>query len=266
MKNNIDKADLKFSGVYCISNYINKKIYVGSTKSFQTRFRDHRKLLLSKTHSSKQLQSFVNKYGIDALEFSVLEFCDVGKLLTTEQIYLDKLKPFNKNGFNTLKIAGSPLGYKHSAEVKSRISLLNKGRVHTKEAKANMSMGQQNRDWKLSDEGRKSQSLKRKGKILSEHTRSLISTAHKGRIHSKKAKSNMSKAHLGKRISESQKRNQSNGMLERNMFGKMVLNVETGIYFNSGIEAAKAHNIHAVSLNRKLQGVRKNDTQFIRLN
>lgn len=47
--------------------------------------------------------------------------------------------------------------------------------------------------------------------------------------------------------------------------GKLVLNLETGIYYNSTVQAARSANINFYNLNQKLLGKRKNNTPFIRV-
>lgn len=264
MKFNISVEHKYRTGVYVIRNSVNDKIYVGSAINLRHRFICHRNRLRRNCHKSPQLQSFANRYGIEVFRFEILEFCSAEERLAKEQSYLDALRPFNKNGFNTMKLAGSPKGFRHSEESKIKISLAHKGRKHTPEARKNMRAGQQNRTaWGFSEEGKIKVINTHKGKVLSKETRELISKSNTGKVRSEQARLNMSRAHLGKPLTESQKRNQSLEMLERNPFGKIVLNLETGIYFDSGIQAAKAHGLHAVGLNRKLRGERKNNTQFI---
>lgn len=264
MKFNIPTEFKYKSGIYIIRNSVNHKVYIGSAMNLRNRFVAHRNKLICKQHKSPQLQSFVNKYGVEVLSFHALEYCEIEDILTREQYYLDNYKPFDKSGFNTMKVAGSPKGFKHSEESKLKVSLAHKGRKHTSEARKNMKVGQQNRtNWNLSEEGKQKRRLAYKDKVVSEYTRQLISIAHKGTTRSSQAKENMSKAHLGKNLSNSQKINQSIEMLERNPFGKLVINLETGVFYDSGIQAAKAHGLNPVGLNRKLRGERRNNTQFI---
>lgn len=263
MKYSIDKKYSKESGVYIIRNSVNRRVYIGSAKHLRNRFVSHRNTLTRNCHKSKQLQAFVNKYSSEVLVYELLELCSVAELIQTEQKYLDAYKPFGRRGFNTLVLAGSPLGFRHSEESKRKLSESHKGRKHSLQARKNMSEGQRNRDWRLTEDGRRRQSLARKGRKLSEGTKLLISIAHSGRKHTKQSRENMSKAHRGKALTESQKQKLSEYMLEKNPFGKLVLNTETGVYYDSGIQAAGAHGLHAVGLNRKLRGERNNNTQFI---
>jgi group I intron endonuclease len=61
------------SGIYKITNTINKHIYVGSTKCFRDRWRQHFSQLCNEIHDNPYLQAAFLKYGKEAFEFSVLQ-------------------------------------------------------------------------------------------------------------------------------------------------------------------------------------------------
>ena len=65
------------------------------------------------------------KHGYAKFRLEILEYCSADKLLTREQFYFDNYNP----EYNLLKIAGSPLGYRHSEAAKDRISLANKNKI-----------------------------------------------------------------------------------------------------------------------------------------
>lgn len=101
------------SGIYKIQSLIKPdRIYIGSAISINNRWDRHLLDLKNNKHHSKKLQRHYNKYGKNDLIFSIVVLCEKEDLLKIEQGYLDQLSPF----FNTYKTAGSPLGYKHSAE------------------------------------------------------------------------------------------------------------------------------------------------------
>jgi len=87
------------------------------------------------------------KYGYSDIALAISEYCDIADLTKREQFYIDKLNP----KYNTLKVAGSSLGYKLTEEHKNKISKSLKGvyvkeksalfgRTHTEETKAIMSL------------------------------------------------------------------------------------------------------------------------------
>ncbi|HVY53957.1 MAG TPA: GIY-YIG nuclease family protein [Gammaproteobacteria bacterium] len=102
------------SGIYKIINLINGKFYIGSSKNIDERWRIHKVYLIRNKHHSRHLQSSWNKYGADAFEFHIIEYCEKEKLIEREQYYLDTLKPI----YNSSPTARSPLGTKHTKEFK----------------------------------------------------------------------------------------------------------------------------------------------------
>lgn len=105
-------------GVYRIRNLATDKSYVGGTRNLRKRRWKHESELRLNRHYSKELQSDFNRYGESGMVFEVLEYCNEGDLLKTEQKYLDLLNP----AYNTCENAGSPLGVKFTEEHKQRIS------------------------------------------------------------------------------------------------------------------------------------------------
>ena len=97
--------ELSKSGVYCIKNTINKKVYIGSTKNtFKRRFYEHTRLLKALNHHNLYLMRSVNKYSIENFEFSILEIIDkkeVEIIRERERYYINKFNSFLKEkGYN----------------------------------------------------------------------------------------------------------------------------------------------------------------------
>jgi len=109
-------------GVYIIQSISHPdRIYVGSAKDFDDRWRRHKGDLKKGNHASKQLQRHCSKYGIEDLFFEPIEtqcYLDNKHLLAREQhwIYFFRhgctWKPF----FNTCEIAGNTTGVFHTEE------------------------------------------------------------------------------------------------------------------------------------------------------
>jgi len=115
------------AGIYKISNSINENIYIGSAVSLYSRYWSHKSLLLNNKHHNKKLQHFVNKYGFENLNFSVIELCNKEDLISIEQKYLDTLKP----KFNICKNAQNILGFKWTTKMKKHFSEIRKGKTTT---------------------------------------------------------------------------------------------------------------------------------------
>lgn len=119
METNFDVFDKNGSGVYMIKNVLNNHKYIGSTKNFKQRLKQHISDLHNNKHHSSYLQAAWNKYGEKHFVFQILETCEPIKdtLIFLEQKYLD-LKP----EYNILNVAYSCLGRKFSEEEKKRIT------------------------------------------------------------------------------------------------------------------------------------------------
>ena len=111
--------------VYKISNTYTNDIYIGSSVDFQRRQWEHLHDLRKRKHHSQILQNSWNKYGEGAFLFSVVEEVSaIDILLDREQHWIDLLLP----RYNTSRVAGSPLGVKHTAESRLNMSLAHQGK------------------------------------------------------------------------------------------------------------------------------------------
>ena len=76
MEINFDVFDKKCSGVYMIKNVLNNHKYIGSTKNFKQRLKQHLSDLRNNKHHSPHLQAAWNKYGEKHFVFQILETCE----------------------------------------------------------------------------------------------------------------------------------------------------------------------------------------------
>lgn len=134
------------SGIYLLTNLLNKDQYVGQSIDLGKRFTKYFTLSYIKNRNTLVISRALIKYGYANFSISILEYCDKDILNEKEQHYMDIIKPV----YNTLKIAGSSSGYKHSQESKDKRSLSLKGkytginsplfgRTHTEQTKELMS-------------------------------------------------------------------------------------------------------------------------------
>lgn len=83
-----DIENLNKRGIYKIYNTINDIVYIGSTwQSFFKRYQQHTLELKKQTHKNAYLQNFVNKYGIDVLNFEILEIIEDKNILLNREDY-----------------------------------------------------------------------------------------------------------------------------------------------------------------------------------
>jgi group I intron endonuclease len=110
--------------IYQIENKIDNRVYIGSAMNLWKRWKAHRSELRLGKHKNTHLQNFVNKYGLEALVFTVLEETTKDKLIALEQQYLDECE---SPMFNIAAIAeASFTGRKHSEET---IELIRKSKI-----------------------------------------------------------------------------------------------------------------------------------------
>ncbi len=80
-------------GVYIITNIINGKRYIGSSKNLKERLQKHVWDLNKRVHINEHLQSAWNKYGEDAFDYGIIELTTEDTRFDREQYYIDILNP-----------------------------------------------------------------------------------------------------------------------------------------------------------------------------
>jgi group I intron endonuclease len=224
-------------GIYQITNIINRKIYVGSSKNIEKRWiKGHRSVLRNNKHTNSYLQRAWNKYGVNAFKIEILETCQPEDRRTIEQYYLDWLEPWDRGiGYNQAttvsgedpteetrkKMSASQKG-KHLSEItKKKIGDSERGEKHhlfgkhpSKETRLKMSLahkgkpshrkGKSGKSW--SEERKKTQQNLMLGKKHSEEAKRKISEKHKGKQLTEEHKEKLSIAHKGQIISTNTRR------------------------------------------------------------
>ena len=89
-------AKQKICGVYKITNRVNGKIYVGSSKNIYERWNQHKDKLRNNCHDNAHLQNAWIKYGENNFKFEIIEECDPNVQFEREQYYLNTLNPFDR--------------------------------------------------------------------------------------------------------------------------------------------------------------------------
>lgn len=150
------------SGIYCFTNIITNKKYIGSAKNIIKRQQRHLYMLRHNKHHSILFQRAFNKYGEENFKFETLEIVnDFTKIIEREQYYFDTIL-FSKNKYLFLKLSYNlcPTAYStlgliktkeardkmkmvkhapHSNETRLKISKANKGKIRTQETKNKIS-------------------------------------------------------------------------------------------------------------------------------
>lgn len=106
------KERKKPAGVFQIKNTRNGKVFLGSSLNLEGPLNRHRFELQMGSHRARELQKDWNEHGPEAFVFEILEEVRIRdiphfdlseELLLLEQIWIESLKPFGEQGYNTEK-------------------------------------------------------------------------------------------------------------------------------------------------------------------
>lgn len=135
------------SGIYSIVNRTTGKIYIGSSKDIDRRFKEHKSELNRGIHSNGRLQNAWNKYSESDFEFNIVELCDIDNLLIREVFYVNKFNSLSRVcGFN-IETPGRPV---LSEATKKKISHAHCGKKISSEHKNKLLCGAKRAREKLS--------------------------------------------------------------------------------------------------------------------
>lgn len=226
-------------GIYKITNP-KGRIYIGQSVDIEKRVYQYS--ILNCPEQPKIFNS-LKKYGFHSHIFDILCICEVEKLNDLERHYQEMFDVV-KNGLNCkLTKTNDRSGY-YSEESRLKMSLAQKGKKQSLITIRRRSISQTGK--KQSQETIDKKRLSNKGYFHSEETRIKISLSQKGKKLSAETRLKMSKSRIGKKLSDSAKSKLS----ENN--SKVLLNTETGIYYNSMTEASKILGINYSTLASKL--------------
>lgn len=104
--------------IYCITNQINKKQYIGKTTySVTKRFQEHCFDSKRERYEKRPLYDAMNKYGIENFMVEQLIECDVKELSSYEILYIDKLDTYH-NGYNATRGGDGSVLFDYSTIIK----------------------------------------------------------------------------------------------------------------------------------------------------
>lgn len=165
-------------GVYKIVNKVNNKIYIGSSVNILERWIAHKYRLRLGEHGNQYLQRTYDKYGMDNLQFSIIEECSIELLTQREQYWIDY---YGGLGSSILYNMKEPEGdHKVLPEVVEKIKQKLSGRPVSNEVVQKILRSREG--YRHSEETKRKISQANKGKVISKETREKISKARKGRM------------------------------------------------------------------------------------
>lgn len=232
------------SGIYGIRNKINDKWYIGQSQNIKERnYREKRNMKLGKFHNSNENPHFVNaikKYGVNAFEFVIIEYCSVNELNEKEIYYIKKYNSKSPNGYNLTDGGKATRGYKHTKEARKKMSEIQKrlyaegktcfgGKRFIASGKDNPNYGKR---WTCTKEEYEKKYGKRRSYVGENNP-------NYGKHPSEKTKEIWHKQRTGRKLSKEWRKKIS----ENSASSKKVKCIETGKIYKSCVLAAKDNNI-----------------------
>ncbi len=116
------------SGIYCITNANNGRVYVGSSKTIKRRRYQHLLYLRRGKHHNIFLQRDFNKHGEAAFVFDTLLLTD--DLVNAEQFFLNAVWDNQKLCYNLSKDPYSTASIVFTQERKEKIAAVHRGNTY----------------------------------------------------------------------------------------------------------------------------------------
>ena len=107
------KQNIQLMGVFQVKNLINGKIFIDSGLNLQGKMNGCRFQLSLGSHMNRVLQEDFNKNGINNFSFEVIDYLKLKEDIKTnytddlkmlEEIWIEKLQPFDEKGYNKRRI------------------------------------------------------------------------------------------------------------------------------------------------------------------
>lgn len=229
-------------GIYKITSPSNK-IYIGQSIDIEKRFTTYKSLGCK---GQPRLFSSLKKYGVDKHLFEIIVECELSELNDNERFYQEIYNTLD-NGLNCQYVKTNDKKYVHSNETKLKISKSNigkKGRLGVKFSEEHKTkIG-------LSKIGKKRPDVSLRLSVINKLKVGDKNTFY-GKKHSIESRLKISEAKKGKYKGEN------------SAFSKIVLDLNTGVFYNSLTELSDLLNLSNNNLSRKLSGARKNNTSYI---
>lgn len=271
----------KVVGIYLIRNVVSGKCYIGSSVNIYKRWAAHKDQLRRKIHHSILLQRAWDKYGERAFTFHIMEELtpEPQRLIFVEQTYLYLFRP----DYNISPTAGRVVwSESQKMDISLRMTGANNPFYGKKRPEHSRRMAGANNPFygKSHTEDARIKSSLRKTKISKEQVVEALYLIKKGVTQKDIAKtmnicestinrlmSGRLKAYQGIDLTGVDKKKIGNAAIsgQNNKWAKLILDTQTGIYYQSIREAAIAKCVNEGTLSSYYQGKAKNKTGLIKV-
>ncbi len=269
----IDESIEDFLNISCIYKIINpsNKIYIGQTINLKKRIDKYNRL---NCKCQSRLYNSFKKYGLENHKIYLVTKCDIDKMNETERYYQEFYDVIGKSGLNCKLTSTKDKKLIHSEETRKKMSEKSKGRKDAKEEIERKRLFQTGR--KMPREGVLKSVEKRKGFKHSEKTkqklreislrdRDKISNRMKGKKLSEETKLKISISQKGKKRNYSfyKDKNILRKRVLSNPQTKLVVNLESGIFYDCTRDSSIAYGVNYSYLIQQLNGSKKNKTSLM---
>lgn len=256
---------MKKIGIYKIKSP-SGKVYIGSSKDIEARWKAYKSL---KCKSQVKLHRSFLKHGVDSHDFSVVIECEENELYQYERLYGEYYNCLGLNGLNLLLPKYNDIKQSFSIEAIEKMKINHPSKknenwlINVRARLANQAKDQdiiekiraKNKGSKRPETSIKN--IKAWDSLTDIERESRVNNM-RGKKHSEEYKKAMSKRLKGVRLSEGHKLKLSQNSGTK----KAVIDILSGVIYSSVISAAKAIEMNHTTLNSKLKGRRKNNTNL----
>lgn len=251
-------------GIYKITSPTGR-VYIGQSRNYTKRLVDYRK---GNFKNQTRLYASVNKYGIDAHIFEVIEECEFEQLNIRERYWQDFYNVLGENGLNCKLTKTNLLPTVVSEETKSKIKVGNTGKKGLK-GKEHPSFGKQVPEHRIQ---KIKEAVKGKNPMLGKHHSEEV----KKKISEAKISKNLkgkNSPNYGKKYSEERCKNISASLKGKIRKREDILKTTKFVFidavtkeiFIGCAKAVKNLNIKASTLYNIVNGRRENTTNLVLL-
>lgn len=241
----------KISCIYKITSP-SGKVYIGQTSDFTKRIRKYK--YLDCKEQPRVYRSFL-KYGFENHIIECICICEGGDLNSKERYFQEKYNSIGENGLNCMLVTSDNVCGCHSQLTKNKIRASSTGRRVSELTLEKMKVASKNRIG-IKEHMNKIRKLRIKYKHSDESKRKM-SIARKGRIFTKEHICNLTQSKIGK------KRDPEKTRIRALKRCKILLNINTGVYYIGIKEAAFSIGISTNTLYGALGGKYKNKYPII---
>lgn len=243
-------------GIYKITSP-SGRIYIGEAVNIKRRWRHYKGMYCVR---QPRIYNSLVKYGVENHIFEVIEECDLDDLKCRERFWQEFYEVLSPKGLNSQYTECGEKKQVHTEETKRKISEATTGKTVSEESKKKMRKAKEG--FVFTDEHKRKISVANSGENNYWFGKTGILNPNfgkeglRGEKHPNWGKRGELSHMWGKKATSEQKEAQSKRQ------SKLILDFQTGIFYESCLDASKAYNMSSKKLSAYLTGSRTNKTSL----